>query len=96
MLADTIDELHDMADRIGMPRRAFQNRPGGTPHYDITWERRALAVESGAVEIGRRQVVAIIRQYRGLTSSDGSSPSASRSARIPNYGQTTPSPPHHP
>lgn len=34
MLADSPDELHAMADRIGVARRHFQG-DASTPHYDI-------------------------------------------------------------
>ena len=48
LMADSLDELHDMAHRIGMKRIWFQDR--GTPHYDICQTRRALAIKLGAIE----------------------------------------------
>jgi hypothetical protein len=54
MIADTDEELHAMAQRIGLPRESFQNKR--VPHYDLTAERRALAVQAGAVEITRKQM----------------------------------------
>ncbi|MEK8033146.1 DUF4031 domain-containing protein [Ideonella sp. DXS29W] len=64
MVADTDDELHEMADRLGLPRRSHQ-KPG-TPHshYDITVEARAVALQLGALDIGRRQLVMLIRRKR--------------------------------
>lgn len=62
MLADSLDELHEMADKIGMRRSWFQ--PRSTPHYDVCKEKRALAVKHGAIEIDRLRVVEIIRKYR--------------------------------
>lgn len=62
MMADTIGELHAMADRIGLQRRWFQ--PRSTPHYDLSVSRRALAVRAGALEIDRRKVVEIIRRIQ--------------------------------
>ena len=50
MIADTEEELHAMAARIGIARRWYQG-----DHYDVTLERRALAVEYGAREITWRQ-----------------------------------------
>ena len=64
MLADTEDELHAMAERIGMKREWFQGN-ASTPHYDIPLFRRKLALEYGAIEIDRRQTVALIRKLRG-------------------------------
>jgi hypothetical protein len=62
MLADTVEELHAMADKIGIKRKWFQ--PKSTPHYDICQSKRALAMENGAKEIDRLGVVEIIRKYR--------------------------------
>lgn len=62
MLADTEDELHHMAQRIGLKREWFQNH--GTPHYDVCQAKRKQAVVCGAVEIGRRDLVALIRKLR--------------------------------
>jgi len=50
MLADTLDELHAMADRIGVARRWFQDHR--TPHYDVCASKKALAIQFGAIEIG--------------------------------------------
>lgn len=54
MIADSDDELHAMADRIGVARRWFQG-----DHYDIALSKRRLAVEAGAVEITLRQAGAM-------------------------------------
>jgi hypothetical protein len=66
MLADTPDELHAMADRIGIARRWFQ-RDASTPHYDICKSKRAPGVAAGAVEVTeRREFAAIIKRAGGL------------------------------
>lgn len=52
MFADSLAELHAMADAIGMDRNWFQ--PLSFPHYDVSLSRRARAVELGAVEVDRR------------------------------------------
>lgn len=63
MVADTDEELHAMAERIGVARKWFQQR-ASTPHYDIALSKRALAVESGAVELDRRQMARWLRTNR--------------------------------
>lgn len=77
LMADTLDELHAMAARLGMPRRAFQDKSSGA-HYDLTEELREQALRFGAVAISRHrdrdQVRAIIRvarsQWSGLRTDD--------------------------
>ena len=55
MLADSLDELHAMADLIGMERRWFQAPPHAShPHYDIPEDRRAHAISLGAIEVCQR------------------------------------------
>jgi hypothetical protein len=53
LTADTLSELHEFAERIGMKREWFQNHPRH-PHYDITASKRKEAVKLGAVEIRAR------------------------------------------
>jgi Protein of unknown function (DUF4031) len=57
MLATTDDELHAMADRIGVSRRYWQSpeKTSGS-HYDIAMSKRELAVRAGAIEITMRQM----------------------------------------
>lgn len=63
MIADTPEELHAMADRIGVARRWFQAR-ASFPHYDIAKSKRALAVAAGAIECDRTALVMAIRRIR--------------------------------
>ena len=55
LLADTDEELHAMAGKIGVARRWHQN--SRYSHYDICKSKRAIAVSLGAIEIDRRQFV---------------------------------------
>jgi hypothetical protein len=50
MIADTEEELHAMAAKIGVARKWHQG-----DHYDIALSKRSLAVENGAREITLRQ-----------------------------------------
>ncbi|CAA9325903.1 MAG: Protein of unknown function DUF4031 [uncultured Lysobacter sp.] len=71
LMADTLDELHAMAGAIGLPRRAFQDRPSGA-HYDVTADLREAALAHGAVAISRHrdraQVRRVIARARELAS----------------------------
>lgn len=64
MVADTDEELHTMAAKIGVARRWHQK--AGTPHshYDICLSKRAIAVKLGAVEIDRSRLGEIIQLKR--------------------------------
>ena len=61
MIADSEEELHAMAEKIGVARRWFQG-----DHYDITQSRKALAVKYGAQLISLRQLsVMAMNRRRG-------------------------------
>lgn len=64
MLADTLEELHAMAEAIGCSRGWYQISRTGVPHYDIPKERRAHALELGALEIGIRETAAVMARTR--------------------------------
>lgn len=68
MYADTLEELHAMAHAIGMRRAWFQDEER-LPHYDLVPARRARAVELGAIQHDRLQVVEFIRRRRGAQAS---------------------------
>ena len=63
MVADTLDELHAMADTIGIQRRWFQAN-ASTPHYDVCQTKKAMAIAYGAIELDRAPYVEVIRRLR--------------------------------
>jgi hypothetical protein len=58
MRADSAEELHAMARKLGLKRDWFQGHNPRYPHYDLT-TKRALerAREAGAIEIPVRAMV---------------------------------------
>jgi hypothetical protein len=64
MIADTEDELRAMADRVGVKRERFQDRPPSDAHYEIALAQRKLAVALGAVEITLRECALMCRHRR--------------------------------
>lgn len=62
MMADSLEELHAMAEAIGLKREWFQNK--GTPHYDVCQAKRAKAIELGAVVVDNRKIVELIQYWR--------------------------------
>jgi hypothetical protein len=63
LLADDRDELHLMADQLGMPLRFFQDHPWRW-HYDLPAHLRAESVRRGAVELTLHEVGALLRRRR--------------------------------
>lgn len=60
MIADTDEELHAMADRIGVARRWWQSPAiSSGSHYDICASSRIKALRYGAIEITTRQAAAM-------------------------------------
>lgn len=51
MIADTEEELHAMAKRIGVARKWYQG-----DHYDVCLQMRAVAVQYGAIELTQMEL----------------------------------------
>jgi len=67
MIADTLDELHEMAGKIGVHRKWFQDK-SSFPHYDVCKSKRELAIKwFGAIPLEKRDFVMKMREIR-LTS----------------------------
>ena len=60
MMTDSLDELHEMAESIGLQRRWFQSRTR-YPHYDLRPSKRILAIQKGAIEIS---AIDMIKRFR--------------------------------
>lgn len=58
LTADSVDELHAFAVRIGLPSRAF-HRGARYLHYDVTAAQRLRALSNGAVAVSSRQLVRV-------------------------------------
>lgn len=64
MTADTLEELHALADKIGLKRSWFQPGEVSLPHYDLVESKRKLAIANGAIELTRREAVERLRKAR--------------------------------
>lgn len=64
MVADSEEDLHSMADKIGIDRRLFQNGSGGFPHYDLCNAKRKLAVKMGAIPVTLHKMGRVLRRLR--------------------------------
>lgn len=66
LMADTDEELHAFAARLGL-KRSWHQKPGtAISHYDVTDSRRQEALRLGAVPIGymSRESMDLIRRKR--------------------------------
>lgn len=57
MMADTIEELHEMAALIGLRESYFQNNNERFPHYDLTPNKRSIATKEGAIEMNSMELI---------------------------------------
>ncbi len=72
MLADSPEELHAMAEAIGMKRQWYQSPDKASfPHYDLSLTRRALAVARGAREISRQELATYMKEMRRRLLAEG-------------------------
>lgn len=81
--ADSAEELHALAARIGLPRQAFQSQPGRPEkdHYDLTRAGRERALALGAVAEDVREGSRRRRALREARRSHAASPAPGRSER---------------
>lgn len=63
MVADSLEELHLFAQKIGLKKHFYEGVKKGHPHYDLTNKViMAKAIENGAVVVNRRQILTISHQ----------------------------------
>ena len=65
LVADSVEELHVFARRMGLKRSWFQSK-SDLPHYDLTTGMRFMAIRLGAIEIDKKKFVEIMRKYRPM------------------------------
>jgi hypothetical protein len=75
LAADSLDELHAFAKKIGMKRVWFQCPPKTRyPHYDLNENRRRVAIEKGALAVDKRVLLGktklLMEQYRDQVAID--------------------------
>lgn len=66
MMADSTQELLEMADKIGVARKWLQKPGTAYEHFDVCKSARAKAVEHGARQVTSRDLGQIIRQRKAL------------------------------
>lgn len=64
MIADSDDELHAMADQLGLARKWHQKSGTNHSHYDLSIAYKAHALRLGAVQITRSELGAMLRHRK--------------------------------
>jgi hypothetical protein len=73
LVADSLEELHAFAARIGLRRSWFQDR-ASYPHYDVTTDVRERALVAGAVASRKTQMLIAARKLKAEMAGDASQP----------------------
>ena len=60
MMADSREELDEMADALSLDRKYFQDTK--YPHYDICKSNRTKAIARGAIEVTTRDLIRIAKR----------------------------------
>lgn len=63
LVADSVEELHEFAIRLGLHPSWFQNKPE-LPHYDLTTGMRQKAIRMGAIGLKNKKFLKLMRKYR--------------------------------
>lgn len=58
MVADTLDELHSFAAKIGVKKHFF-HKSIAAYHYDINDKQHVVAIAHGALEVSSRELLKI-------------------------------------
>jgi hypothetical protein len=62
LIADSIPELLEFAEKINLDLARFQNKK--FPHFDLTEDLRIQAIEAGARDLDRKEFVTKMREIR--------------------------------
>lgn len=65
MIADTTEELFEMARNIGVNTKWVQDFGNNREHFDICLSKKKIAIEKGAVEIGFRELAKKTNDRKG-------------------------------
>jgi hypothetical protein len=64
-VSPSLTDLHDFAALIGLPERAFHDKPF-RPHYDLFDHTIDMALRAGAQQISNRELVQLLQRYYGI------------------------------
>jgi hypothetical protein len=59
MIADSLEELHNMGNLLNIDKKHFQNKKH-KPHYDICQSKKQKAIKNGVLLINDREIIKIL------------------------------------
>lgn len=62
MLADSLEELHEMADKVGLKPGWLQT--GSAPYYEVSVKLRLRAIKFGAMPVGPEFISELAGRWR--------------------------------
>lgn len=65
MMADSDEELEEMARKLGLEQR-WKQSPHRHPHYDVCMAKRRKAIKLGVKAVSCRELVRMFHKWRGL------------------------------
>ena len=57
LVADSLDELHEFAIKIGLKRHYYHGVRKGHPHYDLLGDMLGKAINAGAVIVDKKTIL---------------------------------------
>ncbi len=64
LVADSLEELHQFAAKIGLKREWYQYHKSKYPHYDVNESRRVKAILNVAKPVSVREALQIAKKLR--------------------------------
>lgn len=64
MVADTLEELHGMAEKLGLRSTWFQVSRLGIPHYDLCESKRSIAITYGAKSVTAKELIEFCHKFQ--------------------------------
>lgn len=65
MVADSLIELHDFANKIGLKRHYFHGVRKKHPHYDLTNSTIYIkAIEAGAITVTSKEIINVCNKLK--------------------------------
>jgi len=64
MVADTQEELFEMVDKIGVQRKWIQDKGTYREHFDVSLEKKKLAIKYGAKDVGNSEMGCILSKKK--------------------------------